>query len=61
MVDGGEREWTLPEGWEGEPEETLFPLSATGCGSAVKLAVRKGRVNLELQPGAAYVVERTAG
>jgi len=55
-MNGCEREWMLPAGWEADREVILYPLLATGRGKAVSLSVKKGRVKLNLLPGTPYVI-----
>lgn len=59
-VEGGECEWSLPEGWEDAEALAACPLSSSGRGMAVVLPVREGRVTLRLLPGTPCVLERVS-
>jgi len=56
-VEGGEREWKLPEGWETFTGIMFYPLTSTGRGEGVVVPVRNGNVTLRLEPSLPCVME----
>ncbi|WP_399092494.1 endo-alpha-N-acetylgalactosaminidase family protein [Streptomyces sp. BBFR2] len=57
-VDGGASTWDLPRGWAGAAEVYVYRLTDRGRAARRRLPVRGGRITLDAEPGAAYVVYR---
>ena len=55
--DGTNRAWKLPAPWAGKKTLTLYPLTPTGRGPGVTLAVHDGAVAPRLLPQVPYIAE----